>query len=77
MALDLNTLATLLRMTDRLEKAETLALRALEILRRFRETTGYQHPRWQAVLQDCQNLLEAMNLPAEEISRRLGEVAGG
>jgi tetratricopeptide (TPR) repeat protein len=75
-ATDLNNLAQLLQDTDRLLEAEPLMRRALVILRKFRESTGHEHPHFQAAIGNYTGLLLAMKLPEEEVKRRVQEAAG-
>jgi hypothetical protein len=46
------------------------------ILRKFRESTGHEHPHFQAAIGNYAALLVAMDLPEEEVKRRVQEAAG-
>jgi type II secretory pathway predicted ATPase ExeA len=62
----------------RLAEAEPLMRRALEILRRFGEQTGHEHPHMQQAMVNYWSLLAAMGLPEAEIERRVAlEARGG
>jgi tetratricopeptide (TPR) repeat protein len=68
-ATDLNNLALLLRETNRLEEAERLFRRMVSILKHFNDSTGHEHPNWQTALANYSGLLQAMDLPPEDIAR--------
>ena len=70
-ATDLNNLAALLHMMNRLAEAGPLYLRGLAILRRFRETTGREHPSWEQGIYNYRNFLQSLRLPEDEIDRRV------
>ena len=59
-AICLNNLATLLWDTNRIEEAEPLMRRALEILDTFRRQTGHEHPHFQQANENYQALQRAM-----------------
>jgi hypothetical protein len=48
----------------------------VSILKHFNDSTGHEHPHWQAALADYIGLLQAMGLSQEEIARRLQDVSG-
>jgi tetratricopeptide (TPR) repeat protein len=73
----LGNLACLLQDTGRTAEAEPLIRRSVEILRRSFESTGFEHPRWAAALEDYRGVLESLSLPPEEAERRLAEASGG
>ncbi len=75
-ATDLNNVAQLLRATNRLDEAEPLMRRTVEIFRRFREATGHEHPHWRDVIENYGGLLEELGLSEGEIAHRLAEAAG-
>jgi tetratricopeptide (TPR) repeat protein len=68
-ATPLNNLALLLRETNRLEEAERLFRRMVSILKHFNDSTGHEHPNWQTALANYSGLLQAMDLPPEDIAR--------
>ncbi len=70
-ARDLNNLAALLHATNRLAEAEPLMRRMVAILDRFHKATGHEHPHMQADLENLRLLLAAMELPPDEIERRV------
>jgi tetratricopeptide (TPR) repeat protein len=72
-AIRLNNLASLLKATNRLAEAEPLLRRAVEILAEFGRETGHNHPALQKVIANYRSILEAMNLPSDEIERRIRE----
>ncbi|MFH1109132.1 MAG: tetratricopeptide repeat protein [Planctomycetota bacterium] len=74
-AISLNNLAALLKATNRLADAEPLIRRVVETLRDFTRATGHQHPHMQTALRNYRGLLEAVHLPAPEISARLRDLA--
>jgi tetratricopeptide (TPR) repeat protein len=71
----LNNLAQLLKATNRLEEAEPLMRRHVEIFRKFGEATGHEHPHWRAALQNYLGLLAEMGLSEEEAERKVLSVA--
>jgi tetratricopeptide (TPR) repeat protein len=75
-ARDLNNLARLLQATNRLADAEPLMRQAVGIWRRFRETTGHEHPHWRVGVSNYQGMLQAMGLSPKQIAQRLGEATG-
>ncbi|MBM4048621.1 MAG: tetratricopeptide repeat protein, partial [Planctomycetes bacterium] len=75
-ARDLNNLAQLLKAANRLGEAEPLIRRHVVIFRKFRESTGHEHPHMKAAIRNYTALLKAMGLPEEEIRRRVQEAAG-
>ncbi|MCY3787636.1 MAG: tetratricopeptide repeat protein [Gemmatimonadetes bacterium] len=60
MAIRLNNLASLLGDTNRIEEAEPLMRRALEIFDTFRRQTGHEHPHFQQANENYQALQRAM-----------------
>jgi tetratricopeptide (TPR) repeat protein len=72
-AIDLNNLAMLLRDTNWLAEAEPLMRRAVGILARFGQQTGHPHRGLQRAIDNYRGLLKAMNLPQDEIDRRVRE----
>jgi hypothetical protein len=68
--------AQLLQDTNRLAEAEPLMRPCVVIYRKFRESTGHEHPRMQTTIRNYTALLQAMGLPEEEIQRRVKEAAG-
>ena len=75
-ATDLNNLAQLLQDTNRLAEAEPLMRRALGIFAEFGRNTGHNHPGLQVAIANYRRLLKAMNLPPDEIDRRIREAQG-
>jgi tetratricopeptide (TPR) repeat protein len=75
-ARDLINLAALLQETNRLAEAEPLMRQPVSILKHFNDSTGHEHPHWQAALASYSGLLQAIGLSQEEIARRLQEAAG-
>ena len=73
-ARDLNTLAQLLKVTNRLAEAKPLLRRGLEILFHFTRTTGHMHPHLQTGVDNYTGLLAAMGLDEAEILARLGRL---
>ena len=73
-ARDLNTLAGLLKATDRLGEAEPLMKRSLAIFLKFTHETGHLHPHLKDVFHDYFALLKEISLGDEEIRRRLDQV---
>jgi hypothetical protein len=73
-ARDLNNLATLLLVTNRLSEAEPLMRRGLVIFLVFSLKTGHLHPHLAAVVGNYGYLLERMSIPEEQIFERLSEV---
>ena len=59
-AIDLNNLATLLRGTNRIDEAEPLMRRSLDIFDSFGRQTGHEHPDFQRANQNYQVLQRAM-----------------
>ena len=60
MATRLSNLAMLLKNTNRIEEAEPLMRRSLEILDTFRRQTGHEHPHFQQANENYQALQRAM-----------------
>ena len=56
----MNNLATLLQGTNRLEEAETLMERSLDIFDSFGRQTGHEHPYFQRAQANYQALQRAM-----------------
>ena len=52
-----------------------LMRRVVEIFRDFGRHTGHQHPHIQAAMENHTRLLEAMDLPQDEIRRRVASAA--
>ena len=73
-ARDLNNLAALLKDTNRLDEAEPLMRRVVEIFRDFGRSTGHEHPHMQSVLRNYRGLLVKMKRSEEEIAARMREV---
>jgi hypothetical protein len=71
LATALNNLAQLLKATNRLTEADPLMRRAVKIYRRFRETTGHEHPHMQQVIRNYSALLSDMHIGPDEIQRRV------
>ena len=69
----LNNLASLLQATNRLADAEPLMRRHVAIFALFGRQTGHEHPHMQAATENYRQLLAAMNIPDDEIDRRLAE----
>lgn len=67
-AIRLNNLAALLQATNRLAEAEPLLRRALRI---FHDSLGPEHPNTQTVQRNYTLLPTALDLPADEVTRRL------
>jgi len=75
-ARDLNNLAQLLQATNRLEEAEPLMRRALEIFHQFSEAIGHEHPDMHVVIANYNRLLKEMGLSEAEIAERLEQITG-
>jgi tetratricopeptide (TPR) repeat protein len=75
-AIRLNNLARLLQDTGRLSAAEPLMRRALAVLAENSRKTAYGHPQLPPVIANYRRLLKAMQLPPEEINRRIREAEG-
>lgn len=75
-AIRLNNLAQFQQDTGRTAEAEPLMRRHVVIFRKFAERNGREHPFMQKAILNYRNLLEALQLPAEEINRRIFEAAG-
>jgi tetratricopeptide (TPR) repeat protein len=73
-AMHLNSLAMLLKRTNRLAEAEPLMRRVLAIFRRFRDTTGYEHPHQRTSIGNYRSLLAAMSLTRDQIEAKVREV---
>jgi tetratricopeptide (TPR) repeat protein len=73
-AICLNNLAELLRVTNCLAEAESLLQRMMSIFKYFNDSTGHEHPHWQAALANYSGLLQDMGLSQEDIKRRLQDV---
>jgi tetratricopeptide (TPR) repeat protein len=73
-AIDLNNLAQLLQATNRLTEAEPLFRRAFGI---FVRSLGVEHPNSQGVQRNYIGLLQEMEVPEEEIGKRVREAVGG
>src|SRR5262249_5288898 len=71
----LNNLATLLQATNRLGVAEPLSKRTLQILLRFTQTTGHEHPHLRPAFANYRGLLSAMGRSPQEMASRLEEIA--
>ena len=65
-AIVLNNLAQLLKANNRLEEAEPLSRRHLEILQLFSMRTGHEHPHLKAGRKNYKDLLVAMGHSEEE-----------
>ena len=50
--------------------------RALGIFAEFGRNTGHNHPGLQVAIANYRRLLKAMNLPPDEIDRRIREAQG-
>ena len=70
-AIRLNNLARLLQATNRLAEAEPLFRRLAAIFHRFGQHTGHEHPFMQTDLENYRQLLNALEVPPEEIERRV------
>ncbi len=68
-ATDLNNLARMLRATNRLAEAESLARRGVRILIEFQHRTEHEHPNFRAVLANYLGLLQALGKTLEEIEQ--------
>ncbi len=75
-AIRLNNLAQFLQDNGRLPEAEPLMRRHVEIFRKFSECNGHEHPHLQTAILNYRCLLTALQLPAEEIERRIDLAAG-
>ena len=71
---DLNSLAQLLKDTNRLAEAEPLLRQALEIFLHFTAATGHEHPHLRTVIGNFSALLEAMGRSREEIEAQLKQI---
>jgi tetratricopeptide (TPR) repeat protein len=67
----LHNLAHLLQATNRPAEAEPLVRRVVEIRRDFVKASGHPHPRLQESTENYRRLLAAMDLPGDEINRRV------
>ena len=73
-ARDLNNAATLLTKANRLAEAERLARRAVDILLKFKRTTGNPHPKFAAVRETYASVLSQMGRdPKQVLSEVLAE----
>jgi hypothetical protein len=75
-AIRLNNLGLLLRVTNRLAAAEPLMRRHVSIFKHFNDSTGHEHLHWQEALANYSGLLQAMGLSQEEIAQQLQDVVG-
>ncbi|MBW2738967.1 MAG: tetratricopeptide repeat protein [Deltaproteobacteria bacterium] len=73
-ARDLNNLAQLLQATNRLDEAEPLSRRMVEIFLQFTHETGHPHPHLQAAINNYATLLQAMERTTEDIRSTLEEL---
>jgi tetratricopeptide (TPR) repeat protein len=73
-AIRLNNLAQLLKATNRLAEAEPLMRGVVEILLRFTEATGHEHPHLRLASESYAGQLEEMGMPPEEVLATLNEV---
>mgnify|MGYP002685705503 CR=1 FL=1 len=73
-AIDLNNLAGLLQDTNRLEEAEPLMRRNVEIFLKFTRNTGHAHPHLQDAVHNYAGLLQAMGRSGEEIRATMAEL---
>lgn len=71
MAVALNNLSTLLQDMSRFSEAEPLMKRALEIVLKFTQSTGHEHPRLRDVAASYFNVLTEMSVPRDEIRSKL------
>jgi len=76
-SIDLNNLAQLLQATNRLEEAEPLSRRSVEILLRFGAATGHEHPHLRATIANHESLLTEGGLPSEQVAARMEEILSG
>ncbi len=67
----------MLQDTNRLDEAEPLMRRMLEIFWKFTRATGHQHPNLQTAIANYVGLLEQMGYGKEQIEAKLKEVAEG
>jgi hypothetical protein len=65
----------LLQDTNRLEEAEPLMRRQLEIFLRFTVTAGHEHPQRRAAIGNYAVLLEQMGRDPEEVRAQLDAIA--
>ena len=73
MARNLNNLAGLLRVTNRLADAEPLMRRSLKILIALKQQ-GYQHPNLEAGINNYIGFLHAQGLSEEAIQAKIGSL---
>ncbi|MDA1139099.1 MAG: tetratricopeptide repeat protein, partial [Planctomycetota bacterium] len=73
-AIRLNDLALLLKATNRLAEAEPLMRRAVEILLKFTQATGHQHPHLNTGLGNYAELLQETGLSESEVARQLSDL---
>jgi len=72
-AICLKNLATLLHNTNRRREAEELMRRHLKIFLLFARSNGYEHPHWQAEVDNYLNLMRKMGIPESEAAERVAE----
>jgi hypothetical protein len=65
----------LLQNTNRLDEAEPLMRRMVEILLKSTRATGYQHPHLEVAINNYAELLQAMGRSREQIMATLHEMA--
>ncbi len=74
MAIRLNNLAHLLQATNRLEEAEPLMQRGIEILLIFLSKTGHPHPNFNTGMQNYRLLLQEMQYTPEQVEKKMIEL---
>ena len=76
-AIRLNNLARLLQATNRLEEAEPLMRRVVQIFAMFSGLTGHRHPHMDAAMSNYIGLLMAMGQSQDAAMASLVEVVKG
>jgi tetratricopeptide (TPR) repeat protein len=66
-AFDLHSLAHILKSTHRLDQANALMRRSLDILHKSNIQNGHKHKKWQRYLDDYRGILEAQGFTATEV----------
>jgi tetratricopeptide (TPR) repeat protein len=74
---DLNNLAALLGKTNRIAEAESLLRRALDILVKFTQAAGHQHPRLESGRANYAQALKKLGKSEAEVEAALASVLGG